>query len=70
MLYLLCSLAVKFLVELVKTFNADDAGTGRDHACQLIVELLMDEQQFVFDYMLNLPAVGALRGDPLHKVGV
>jgi hypothetical protein len=62
------SLAVKFLAELVKTYDVEGAGQGVGHARQLIVELLMDNQQFVFDYMLSLPAVMALKGEPLHKV--
>ena len=59
---------MKFLAELVKTYDVEGAGQGVGHARQLIVELLMDNQQFVFDYMLSLPAVMALKGEPLHKV--
>jgi translation initiation factor 3 subunit M len=59
---------VKFLAELVKTYDVEGAGQGVGHARQLIVELLMDNQQFVFDYMLSLPAVMALKGEPLHKL--
>ena len=62
------SLSVKFLLESVKTFTEEDTASGLDQARQLIVEVLMDSQCFVFDHMLRLPAVRALNREPLHKV--
>ena len=63
------SLSVKFLLESVKTFTEEDTASGLDQARQLVVEVLMDSQFFVFDHILRLPAVRALSGEPSHKVG-
>ena len=52
----------------MKTFTDADAGSGLDQARQLITEVVMDSQHFIFDHMLLLPAVKALTGEPTHKV--
>lgn len=62
------SLSVKFLLESVKTFTEEDTASGLDQARYLVVEVLMDSQVFVFDHILRLPAVRALREEPSHKL--
>ena len=63
------SLAAAFLVESVKTLTDEDAASGAELTRLSITEALMDKQQYVFDDLLNLPAMKAITAEPLHEVG-
>ena len=63
------SLASAFLVESVKTLTDEDAASGAELTRLSITESLMDKQQYVFDDLLNLPAMKAITAEPLHEVG-
>jgi len=61
-------LTSQILVELLKTYSSADASESAQLAQQLIVLVISDPNQFVFDHLLSLEPVAALSSQRIYQV--
>ena len=66
---LLHRLTSQILIELLKTYSSKDAHKSVELVQQLIVLVISDPNQFLFDHVLSLESVAALSSQKIHQVG-
>lgn len=60
--------ALKVVIELLGTFDKDNASKSRDDAHKCIVYCINDSSIFVFDSLLLLEPIKYLEGELIHNV--
>ena len=60
--------ATKVMVELLRTYSDENASEVKDDAKNCIVSLLGRANVLIMDFLLTLPPVAALKGEPIYQV--
>ena len=68
--YLFCNSeeATSVMVELLRTYTDENASEVKDDAKNCIVSLLGRPNVLIMDFLLTLPPVAALQGEPIYQV--
>ena len=56
------------MVELLRTYTDENASEVKDDAKNCIVSLLGRPNVLIMDFLLTLPPVAALQGEPIYQV--
>ena len=62
--------ATKVMVELLRTYSDENASEVKDDARNCVVSLLGRPNVLIMDFLLALPPVAALQGEPIYQVHV
>ena len=60
--------ATKVMVELLRTYSDENASEVKDDARNCVVSLLGRPNVLIMDFLLALPPVAALQGEPIYQV--
>ena len=60
--------ATTVMVELLRTYSDENASEVKDDAKNCIVSLLGRPNVLIMDFLLTLPPVAALQGEPIYQV--
>ena len=60
--------ATTVMVELLRTYSDENASEVKDDAKNCIVSLLGRPNVLIMDFLLTLPPVAALKGEPIYQV--
>lgn len=58
------------MVELLRTYSDENASEVKDDARNCVVSLLGRPNVLIMDFLLALPPVAALQGEPIYQVQV
>ena len=58
------------MVELLRTYSDENASEVKDDARNCVVSLLGRPNVLIMDFLLALPPVAALQGEPIYQVHV
>ena len=56
------------MVELLRTYSDENASEVKDDATNCIISLLGRPNVLIMDFLLTLPPVAALQGEPIYEV--
>ena len=56
------------MVELLRTYSDENASEVKDDATNCIISLLGRPNVLIMDFLLALPPVAALQGEPIYQV--
>ena len=56
------------MVELLRTYSDKNASEVKDDAKECVVSLLGRPNILIMDFLLTLPPVAALQGEPIYQV--
>lgn len=56
------------MVELLRTYSDENASEVKDDAKNCVVSLLGRPNVLIVDFLLALPPVAALKGEPIYQV--
>lgn len=56
------------MVELLRTYSDENASEVKDDATNCIISLLGRPNVLIMDFLLTLPPVAALQGEPIYQV--
>ena len=56
------------MVELLRTYSDENASEVKDDARNCVVSLLGRPNVLIMDFLLALPPVAALQGEPIYQV--
>lgn len=60
--------ATAVMVELLRTYSDENASEVKDDATNCIISLLERPNVLIMDFLLTLPPVAALQGEPIYQV--
>ena len=60
--------ATAVMVELLRTYSDENASEVKDDATNCIISLLGRPNVLIMDFLLTLPPVAALQGEPIYQV--
>ena len=60
--------ATAVMVELLRTYSDENASEVKDDATNCIISLLGRPNVLIMDFLLALPPVAALQGEPIYQV--
>lgn len=60
--------ATAVMVELLRTYSDENASEVKDDATNCIISLLGRPNVLIMDFLLTLPPVAALQGEPIYEV--